>query len=208
MATKPKRRHSKQVRTAIEERSFPFEHLSEIAELESWRKEVNRPIYHIHKWWAQRLGSVFRSILLSAFSPPGTDVLTAFYTRRLPSNKVIFDPFMGSGTTIGEAIKLGFRAIGQDINPVSHFLVKNALAAHSRSKIMQEFEAMEADTAPSLRRFYQTRIGSGLFPDELIAEVLYYFWVKVLACPGCGKHVDLFSRYIFSQHAYPKRQPA
>jgi hypothetical protein len=40
---------------AIEDQNFPFEHLSELAELESWRKEVNRPIYHLHKWWAQRL---------------------------------------------------------------------------------------------------------------------------------------------------------
>jgi adenine-specific DNA methylase len=207
MMTKPKWR-SRQVRTAIEEPSFPFEHLSEIAELESWRKEVNRPVYHIHKWWAQRLGSVFRAILLSTFSQPGTDILAAFYTRRAASNKVIFDPFMGSGTTIGEAIKLGFRVVGQDINPVSHFLVKNALAVHPRAKIMQEFEAMEADTAPTLRHFYKARIGTGLFPDEHTADVLYYFWVKVLACPGCGEDVDLFSRYIFSQHAYPKKQPA
>ena len=36
--------------------SFPFEDLSHIAGLESWRKEINRPIYHIHKWRAQRLG--------------------------------------------------------------------------------------------------------------------------------------------------------
>src|SRR5258708_2526519 len=72
-------------RTAIEEQSFPFEQLSEIAEIESWRKEVNRPIYHIHKWWAQRLGSVFRAILISAFSPAGTDILAAFYSRRMPS---------------------------------------------------------------------------------------------------------------------------
>jgi len=201
-------RRSKKERTAIEEPSFPFEHLSEIAELESWRKEINRPVYHIHKWWAQRLGSVFRSILISAFSPPGTDILAEFYLRRLPSNKVVFDPFMGSGTTIGEAIKLGLRVVGQDINPVSHFLVKNALAIHPRAKIMQEFEAMEEDTAPVLRGFYQTRIGNSLFPDELTADVLYYFWVMVLACPSCGEDVDLFNSYIFSQHAYPKKQPA
>ena len=157
---------------------------------------------------AQRLGSVFRAILLSAFSPPGTDVLAAFYTRRFLSNKVVFDPFMGSGTTIGEAIKLGFRVIGQDINPVSHFLVKNALSIHSRDKIVQEFEAMEEDTAPRLRHFYKAPIGAGLFPDELVADVLYYFWVKVLTCPACGWDVDLFGRYIFSQHAYPKKQPA
>ena len=208
MATIPKRMSSNRTRTAIESSAFPFEHLSDIAELESWRKEINRPIYHIHKWWAQRLGSVFRAILIAAFSPPGTDILAAFYARQELSKRVVFDPFMGSGTTVGEAIKLGYRVIGQDINPVSHFLVKNALAAHSRSKIVSEFEAMEADTAPVIRRFYQTRMGTGLFPDELTADVLYYFWVKVLTCPACGQDVDLFSRYIFSQHAYPKKHPS
>ena len=207
MSTKLKPRQSSRVRTAIEAPSFPFEHLSEIAELESWRKEVNRPIYHIHKWWAQRLGSVFRAILLAAFSPPETDILATFYKRRDLSNKIVFDPFMGSGTTVGEAIKLGFRAIGQDINPVSHFLIKNAIVAHSRSMILKEFEALEVDTAPAIRQYYQTRISSGLF-DNLEAEVLYYFWVKVLACPSCGQDVDLFSRYIFSQHAYPKKYPS
>lgn len=72
MPVKPKRRCPSRGTTAIEEPSFPFEHLSDIAELESWRKEINRPIYHIHKWWAQRLGSVFRAILIAAFSPPDT----------------------------------------------------------------------------------------------------------------------------------------
>ena len=37
--------------------AFPFEAISRAAEVESWRKEVWRPIYHMHKWWAQRLGS-------------------------------------------------------------------------------------------------------------------------------------------------------
>jgi putative DNA methylase len=208
MATRSKKRGSSAVRTAIEDISFPFEQLSDIAELESWRKEINRPPYHIHKWWAQRLGSVFRAILIAAFSPPDTDILAAFYSRRSPSNQVVFDPFMGSGTTLGEAVKLGFCAIGQDINPVSHFLVKNALVTHSRSKIVQEFEAIEADTAPMLRYFYRTRVTTGLFADGLAVDVLYYFWVKVLACPACGQDVDLFSRYIFSQHAYPKKNPS
>jgi len=41
-------------RIAIEEDGFPFEEFCDVAELESWRKEVNRPLYHIHKWWAKR----------------------------------------------------------------------------------------------------------------------------------------------------------
>ena len=105
---------------AIESDDFPFEQLSRIAERESWRKEIYRPIYHIHKWWAQRLGSVFRGILLGALAPQGADVLDLFYSPTRFPETVVFDPFMGSGTTLGETLKLGGRAIGRDINPVSY----------------------------------------------------------------------------------------
>lgn len=85
---------------AIEDSAFPFEHLSKIAELESWRKEVNRPIYHVHKWWAQRLGSVFRAILLGTFAPVGSDILRMLYQPARVPGAVVYDPFAGSGTTL------------------------------------------------------------------------------------------------------------
>ena len=47
------------------EKDLPIEEIGVLAELESWRKEVNRPVYHLHKWWATRLGSVFRAIVLA-----------------------------------------------------------------------------------------------------------------------------------------------
>ena len=46
------------------ERGFPIERVNEIAEKESRAKPHYRPIYTMHKWWARRLGSVFRSICL------------------------------------------------------------------------------------------------------------------------------------------------
>ena len=46
----------------IESDAFPFDFLSVIAERESWRKEIHRPIYHLHKWWAKRLGSIFPEV--------------------------------------------------------------------------------------------------------------------------------------------------
>lgn len=104
---------------ALEDDAFPFEFISHIAEVESWRKELNRPCYHIHKWWARRLGTVFRAIVLGALTPSGTDISGAFHTPVRIRDRVVFDPFMGSGTTIGEAAKLGARAIGRDINPGS-----------------------------------------------------------------------------------------
>lgn len=189
-------------RCALEDDRFPFERVSDIAELESWRKEINRPLYHIHKWWAQRLGTVFRAIVLGALTPSGTDVLDAFYSPVRLKGLVVFDPFMGSGTTLGEAVKLGARVIGRDINPVAYFLVRNALTFHDRSKILGEYRSIEHDVSGEIRSYYQTRL-----PDGRVVDVLYFFWVKVVSCPHCGYEVDLRSSRIFAKHAYPNRYP-
>ena len=187
---------------ALEDDNFPFEAISDIAEVESWRKEINRPIYHIHKWWAQRLGTVFRAIILGALTPSGTNILSAFYKPIRLHNKVVFDPFMGSGTTVGEALKLGTRAIGYDINPVAYFLVRNALSKHDREAIIATFEDIRRDVSEDIRAYYKTDL-----EDGSPADVLYFFWVKVINCPNCSSSVDLFSSRIFARHAYPRRHP-
>ncbi|MBN1887680.1 MAG: hypothetical protein JW850_06805 [Thermoflexales bacterium] len=87
------------------ESQFPFARLSQIAEQESWRKEIYRPVYYIHKWWARRLGSVFRGIILGACSDEGEDFWQRYYGPNDLSHVSLFDPFMGSGVTVGEAIK-------------------------------------------------------------------------------------------------------
>src|SRR5437016_4856121 len=121
------------------ETEFPYPELSRVAEAESWRKELNRPLSHIHKWWAQRLGSVFRGILIGACAPSGADVWQAFYQRTRFDGITVYDPFMGSGTTLVEARKLGCRAIGRDINPVAYFLVRNALNNLSLQSVAEVF---------------------------------------------------------------------
>lgn len=181
---------------ALEDDDFPFEAISDVGEIESWRKEINRPVYHIHKWWTQRLGTVFRAITLGTLSPAGTDILSAFYRPVRVKDLTVFDPFMGSGTTIGEAAKLGARAIGRDINPVAHFLVRNALAFHDREAVLQTFRGIERDVADQIRTNYKT-----VLPDGSEADVLYYFWVKQVDCPECASEVDLFSSRAFAKHA-------
>ena len=187
---------------ALEDENFPFEFISDVAEVESWRKEINRPIYHIHKWWAQRLGTVFRAISLGALMPSGTDVLSAFYRPVRVKDLVVFDPFMGSGTAIGEAAKLGARAIGRDINPVAHFLVRNALALHDYKAVLQTWSDIKHDVADQIRAHYKT-----MLPNGTQADVLYFFWVKQVDCPRCAALVDLFSSRIFAKHTYPRRYP-
>ena len=187
---------------AIECDDFPFERLSRIAERESWRKEIYRPTYHVHKWWAQRLGSVFRGILLGALTPKGADVLDLFYSPARFPDAVVFDPFMGSGTTLGETLKLGGRAIGRDINPVSYFQVHTALTLSDAETLERTYQEIEADIADALSCYYTTRM-----PDGTLGRVLYYFWVMQACCPICHVPVDLFSNYVFARHATPQRNP-
>src|SRR6267142_3787265 len=158
---------------AIENSAFPFEELSKIAEQESWRKEVNRPTYHIHKWWAQRLGSVFRALALGTFSPNDANILELFYKPSRIGDVIVFDPFIGSGTTLGEVLKLGGRVVGQDINPVAHFLVKNALGLPRHEEVLNMFKQIEADTAERILKMYTAKL-----PGGQTGQVLYYFWVK------------------------------
>lgn len=189
-------------RAAIEADAFPFEAFCDVAEMESWRKEINRPIYHLHKWWAQRLGSVFRAIVIGTLAKEGTDVEGSFYGPTRFPGAIVFDPFMGSGTTLGEALKLGCRVIGRDINPVAYFAVKNALARHSRHQVIAEFKAIERDVSARIQYYYQARL-----PTGEKAQSLYYFWVKTLECPACSRPVDLFSSYVFARHTYPRKHP-
>ncbi len=186
----------------IESDSFPFAFLSDLAEIESWRKEIHRPVYHTRKWWATRLGSVFRGILLACCTPTGADFEKEFYRRHDFGGKIVLDPFLGSGTTVGEAHKLGFTAVGCDINPVAVEAARVALGSLERSSIIKAFRRLEEDVGERIRALYRAKDTGGIECD-----VLYYFWVKNVSCPKCTAKVDLFSSYIFARHAYAARNP-
>jgi len=55
------------------------------------------------------------------FSPAFARAAIEVYSR---PNDVVLDPFMGGGTTIVEAIRLGRRAVGADINQLAVFVTK------------------------------------------------------------------------------------
>jgi putative DNA methylase len=186
----------------IEADAFPFDFLSRLAARESWRKEVHRPIYHIHKWWATRLGSVFRGILLGAMLPVDCDFRAEFYNAHEFSRLTVFDPFMGSGTTIGEAHKLGMIALGRDINPVAVTSVQTALGPIDRVALKTAFEELSRDAGERILQLYQSKDLTGR-----ACSVLYFFWVMNIPCVSCKKLVDLFPSWIIAANAYPKRKP-
>ena len=185
------------------ENDFPFARLSLIAEQESWRKEVYRPVYYLHKWWARRLGSVFRGIVLGACANDSDDFWKLFYSKNTFKDTILFDPFMGSGVTVGEAVKLGCRAIGRDINPVAYVLCRAAFSRYSAIDVLSTYQRLERKLSSRLLSYFGTKSASG---EE--ATVLYFFLVKIVECPQCGQGIDLFKTRIFSKNAMPQKDPS
>jgi putative DNA methylase len=184
--------------TALE-RDFPAAALSRIGEHESWRKEVHRPATSTHKWWAKRLGSVFRGILTAAVTEDGADALAAYGSAARLDGIAVFDPFAGSGTTVVEAAKLGASVAGWDINPVATLVQRQAVQQWDTQELERAYQLVEKRCRAEIDRVHRTDKGE---------TVLYYFWVAVAACPVCHADTRLFSTHVFAQNAYPKRVPA
>lgn len=182
--------------------SFPVGVVNRAAEAESWRKEVHRPATHTHKWWAQRLGTVFRGLLTSSLVSDEEAATEAFGSAFRVPEIVVYDPFAGSGTTLVEALKLGCKVIGQDINPVATLVQRQAVAKWEPKALDEAFAEVERTVRADIDAVHQTAGGD---------PVLYYFWVaqaRCPACPGGAPAVDLFTSYVFAKHAYPKKYPS
>lgn len=184
------------------ENQFPIALVSQLAEHESWRKEVYRPLSYIHKWWARRLGSVFRAILIASCAEEHADIASLLWQPVRFPDVIVFDPFMGSGVTIHEAVKLGCRVIGRDINPVAYTMVHTALQPYRQEDVQAAFDELEQTAGSQIQSLYRW-----VSPTGETADVLYYFWVKIVPCPSCGVHIDLLKSRIFARHAYPARHP-
>jgi len=173
------------------EKDFPIERLNEIAFKEA---NAKKPIYQIHKWWARRLGSIFRMIILSTFSPHDiseTELWRRFYQNTDLGGKIILDPFMGGGTTVVEALKLGCRVIGIDIHPVAWFITKKEVEPLNIRKFKEEFKKLEEMVAGKIKGYYKTmcpRCGQQ-------ADVMYVFWVKKVKCLRCNNEIPLFNSF-------------
>lgn len=184
-------------RTSLES-DFPAAMLSAVGTKESWRKEIHRPATSTHKWWAKRLGTVFRGIVAAAVTPEGSDAAAAYGSHLDLAGAVVLDPFSGSGVTGVEVLKLGGRAVCFDINPVATLVQRQAMQPWNMRDLAAAYTTLESSCREEVDRLHQTEDGR---------TVLYYFWVATVECPECSDIVRLFDSPVFSKNAYPKRVP-
>ena len=182
------------------ERSFDISFVAALALKEKQIQQNYRPIIAVHKWFARRPGALFRALTLAEFSDEPIE--TAFYKANDFPGRTIADPFMGGGTPLLEANRVGCDVIGLDINPMSAWIVREEIEHLD----LAAYEAAASTLLKSLKqdvgRYYRTDCPRYGVED---VPVKYFLWVKVIQCYACGKDFDLFPGYRLAKNVrHPK----
>jgi len=95
-----------------------------------------------------RVQGILLGALKPAYRPDGTpvDLMEEFYKDHTedPDTKgmTVLDPFMRGGTTVVEALRLGCRVVGIDLNPVAWFIVKTEVEPLDLKALEKAFDRL------------------------------------------------------------------
>lgn len=188
--------------------------ISQLAQDETGKRQYYRPIYSLHKWWARRPGSLFRAIILRACAPEETLFTrlengalatgSGYFADHDLSGVIILDPFMGGGTTLVEANRLGAQVVGCDLNPVSFWVVRETLKPINLQKLESYFSDLERSAGEKIRSLYRTNCTICHTPSD----GLYAFWVRCVYCLHCGELVHLYKRTLLNEGLSRNKPPS
>jgi len=106
------------------------------------------------------------------FSGRKSNAVSKVTIKELTSkNEVIYDPFMGSGTFIFEALKLKRHIIGNDIDSYSYFLVSILLRKFSKEEINNKFNIIEDKVKNEIMVLYRSKCSCG---EPVFINKLFY----------------------------------
>lgn len=210
---------------------FPILPVNQVAVIEG---NAGKPIYQMSKWWARRRSSVFRSMLIAAATKAPDDpshaaklVWDNYYANHQKKGAFkhlkVADIFMGGGTTLVEGSRLGMQMIGNDLNPVAWFVVKQELADVDLEEVKKLLADIENEVKPHIMPYYYCDGPNGekgawthlptkrampadfdplTIPREERSdyryegpEIIYTFWGKHGPCQvtGCGHRTPIMS---------------
>lgn len=210
---------------------FPILPVNQVATIEG---NAGKPIYQMSKWWARRRSSVFRSLLIAAATKAPDDpshaaklVWDNYYANHQKKGAFkhlkVADIFMGGGTTLVEGSRLGMEMIGNDLNPVAWFVVKQEFAKVDIEDVKRLLADIEAEVKPQIMPYYYCDGPNGEkgtwthIPSERVMpanfdpltipreerrnyrykgpEIIYTFWAKHGPCQvtGCGHRTPIMT---------------
>ncbi|MBR8361540.1 DUF1156 domain-containing protein [Burkholderia vietnamiensis] len=210
---------------------FPILPVNQVAVIEG---NAGKPIYQMSKWWARRRSSVFRSMLIAAATKAPDDpshaaklVWDNYYANHQKKGAfkhlTVADIFMGGGTTLVEGSRLGMQMVGNDLNPVAWFVVKQELANVDVEEVKKLLADIEAEVKPQIMPYYYCDGPEGekgewthlptnkVMPTDFDPlaiprderkdyryegpEIIYTFWAKHGPCQvtGCGHRTPIMT---------------
>jgi len=135
--------------------------------------EAHTAMYNFHKYWSRKTWNV----------------VGKFIETYCAENKIVFDPFGGSGVSAIEALKIGRRAIICDLNPLATELIKLTIKPVSLIKLNEAFERIEKKAKKKILKLYETKCRKckHVFPfDVAIWKNNKLVSVRYYTCPNCG----------------------
>jgi DNA modification methylase len=135
--------------------------------------ELHLPMYLMHMYWARKPWNVVRQYIET-------------YSEK---DETVLDPFAGSGVAPIEAISLGRKAIGIDLNPVATFISRNTAKPFNLEKYQEAFKEMKKSIFKDIKELYKTKCPI----HQVVGMIHYTVWENEkpleisYSCPACQK---------------------
>jgi adenine-specific DNA methylase len=135
-----------------------------------------------------------RALLLATYLPSGTDerdFWELFESADSPlQGLAVLDPFMGGGSTLVEASRLGADVFGSDVDPLAVEICKFELEPGDTEGILT--------AGAELLSHLKDELGF-LYPTEMGETPLHYFSIARVICPACGHEGPLYRDLILTR---------
>lgn len=175
-------------------RDIPFDKIYDAARKEASRK---KPVFFVHKYFARRITSNFRMMLVGAMLPYEEDIWDYLYDDFSHENRedmVVLDSFMGGGTTIFESLRLNTKVIGCDLQPLSKFATTALVKKMDKDRLKKDAKKLEKRVAGEIMKYHRTKCPC--CGEQ--ADVMYTFHVKKVKAKGTCECHKLYSNFVLA----------
>lgn len=149
--------------------------------------------YYINEFWTakQRAGHSLHEVSYRACFKPQ---LPRFFIERLTKPQdMVYDPFMGRGTTLMEAALMGRNVVGNDVNPLSRFLCQPRLYPPRMEEVTERLSSIDWNKPMAIEQGERDDLEPFYHPETL---------TQLLSLRGAflaeeqGNHVDAWIRMV------------
>lgn len=168
---------------------FPYIAVSRLVAADRRSKDA---VYGVHKWFARRPPTLVRALLIAShLAATRSDDFWRLHSE--PGlwlrDATVYDPFMGGGTSLVEAARMGAAVVGRDIDPVAVAVVGSELHGY-----ISDFE----EQSTRLVEYLAAAFGDYFTGVDDEWTPLHWFWLSRPECSACSEPGLLYKDLIIA----------